>query len=126
MDADLPSDQYLNAINIQHPTSFIVQKVQGCHKKNWIRVEGILFASEMEGIFGKCHSTNPTFVVESSTSSTCTSKLIKKSRSEKQSPSSSSDYSEESISSKGNNKGGGGRKKRKHHRKTGATQCTNF
>lgn len=65
----------------------------------------------MKEIFGKCHSTKPKFVVESSTSSTCTSKPIKKSRSEKQSPSSRSDYCEKSISCKGNNKRGGGRKK---------------
>lgn len=32
----------------------------------------------MEEIFGKCHSTNPTFVVESSTSSTCTLNLLRR------------------------------------------------
>ena len=64
------------------------------------------FASEMDEIFGNCNSTNPTFVVESSSTSTSNPKTMK-SRAKEPSPSSSSDSTdnnEESSSSKDNNK----------------------
>lgn len=90
------------------------------------------FASEIEKIFGNCHSTSPTFLVESS--STSTSKpTTQKSRANKLSSSRSSDSSdnnEESRSSKDNkkqiNEGKSEKKERKHHRTTGASQLIDF
>ena len=64
------------------------------------------FASKMDEIFGKCHFTNLTFVVESSSTSTSKPKT-QKSRAKEQSPSSSSncvDNNKESSSSKDNKK----------------------
>ena len=48
------------------------------------------FASEMDEIFGNCHSTNPTFVVESSSTSTSKPKT-QKGKAKEPSPSRCSD-----------------------------------
>lgn len=87
-------------INTETQSTFISQQVEGRFKtmfsshrklKDDIKRTGserkeYEYASEMEKIFENCHSTNPIFGVE--ISSTCTSKPIQKSRAEKLSPSS--------------------------------------
>lgn len=132
-------------INAETQSTFNSQQVEGRFKtmlssyrkyKDAIKRTGserkeYEFASEMDEVFGNCHSTNPTFVVESSSTSTSNPKT-QKSRAKEPSPSSSSDSTdnnEESSSSKDNNKqtdvGKSGGRKRKHPT-TGASQLIDF